>query len=309
MGFAFCFASQWTQEFQNVYPNMPSMSYGSNVSSVFEDCNALQVYFARVFVSLSDNREIFIYSQEFIYRRTERKTHWRCCLHTLQRVSLKTEMFLPSSVPRSHSTTSMGLQPRWGDPVGKWVSPFSLSLSTPFHSSDQNDSLSWSSWPVFVWSIISGSTFALRSKLGAMGGKKNRGREKRNSPPDPPCLGLFVPSLLCLLPFAFWTLQVAALCTLFMFWFHPERRKRVYFLHLTWNQNCPRANFWLKVLKVLIWGKTLEKIYEVPHAMIKMKKTNSLSVISTPQNHMECWSWKELTQFVPITSFSLCLLS
>ena len=46
----------------------------------------------------------------------------------------------------------------------------------------------------------------------------------------------------------------------------------MYFLRLTWNQNCPIANFGLKVLKVLIWEKTLEKIYEVLHAMIKKEK-------------------------------------
>ena len=63
----------------------------------------------------------------------------------------------------------------------------------------------------------------------------------------------------------------------------------MYFLRLTWNQNCPIANFRLKVLEVLIWEKTLEKIYEVLHAMIKKeKKKISLSVISTSQNHMEC---------------------
>lgn len=146
-------------------------------------------------------------------------------LPTLFRESLwRQKCSLPRSVPRSHSTTSMGLQPRWGDPVGKWVSPFSLSLSTPFHSSDQNDSLSLE-FLACLWSIISGSTLPWGPNWELWEAKKNRGREERNSPPDPPCLGLFVPSLLCLLPFAFWTLQVAALCTLFMFWFHPVGEK------------------------------------------------------------------------------------
>ena len=110
--------------------------------------------------------------QEFIYR-TERKKNTLKMLPTLFRESLwREKRSFPQSVPRSHSTTSMGLQPQRGDPAGKWVSPFSLSLSTPFHSSDQNDSLSleFSACPCLEHHFR--VHVALRSKLGAMRGKK-----------------------------------------------------------------------------------------------------------------------------------------
>ena len=83
----------------------------------------------------------------------------------------------------------------------------------------------------------------------------------------------------------------------------------MYFLHLTWNQNYPIANFRLKVLKVLIWGKTLEKIYEVLHAMIKKEK-QILSVSFL--HHRITWNVRaerNSPNLSLINSFSLCLLS
>lgn len=111
--------------------------------------------------------------QEFIYRRTERKKkHTLEMLPTLFRESLwRQKCSLPRSVPRSHSTTSMGLQPRWGDPVGKWVSPFSLSLSSfPFLRSE------WQSFLGVLGLSLSGASFqdprCLEVQTGSYGRQK-----------------------------------------------------------------------------------------------------------------------------------------
>lgn len=165
--------------------------------------------------------------QEFIYRRTERKkkTHIGDVAHTLQRVSLKTEMFPPSKCSQIPLHHFHGAAATVGGPSGEMgFSLFSLSLLLSIPQIRMTV-FPWSSRPVFVWSIISGSTLPWGPNWELWEAKKNRGREERNSPPDPPCLDLFVPSPLCLLPFVFWTLQVAALCTLFMFWFHPVGEK------------------------------------------------------------------------------------
>ena len=83
------------------------------------------------------------------------------------------------------------------------------------------------------------------------------------------------------------------------------------FLCLTWNRNCPIANFRLKVFKVLIWGKTLEEIYEVLQANDqkgKKKKVLSKSFL----HHRITWNVRaerNSPNLSLITSFSLCLLS
>lgn len=114
--------------------------------------------------------------QEFIYRRTERKrTHIEDVAHTLQRTSLKRELFPPSECSQIPLLYFHGAAATAGDPAGKWVSPFSLSLSlsTPFHFSEQNDSFSleFSACPCLEHHF--GVHVALRSKLGALGGKKD----------------------------------------------------------------------------------------------------------------------------------------
>lgn len=165
--------------------------------------------------------------QEFIYRRTERKKkHTLEMLPALFRESLwRQKCSLPRVFPDPTPPLPWGCSHGGGTQWGNGFLPFlsrSLLLSIP---QIRMTVFPWSSWPVFVWSIISGSTLPWGPNWELWEAKKNRGREERNSPPDPPCLGLFVPSLLCLLPLAFWTLQVAALCTLFMFWFHPVGEK------------------------------------------------------------------------------------
>ena len=164
--------------------------------------------------------------QEFIYRRTERKrTHIEDVAHTLQRTSLKREMFPPSECSQIPLLYFHGAAATAGDPAGKWVSPFSLSLSTPFHSSEQNDSFSleFSACPCLEHHF--GVHVALRSKLGALGGKKEPREGGQEFTTRSTILGPVCPSPWCLLPFAFWTLQVAALCTMFTFWFHPVGEK------------------------------------------------------------------------------------
>ena len=82
------------------------------------------------------------------------------------------------------------------------------------------------------------------------------------------------------------------------------------FLCLTWNRNCPIANFRLKVFKVLIWEKTLEEIYEVLQANDQKRKKKVLS--KSFLHHRITWNVRaERTSpnLSLITSFSLCLLS
>lgn len=205
-----------------------SISFSPTVSSS-QASDLLTLWLeSQSFVSLSDNREIFIYLKSLSTGGQKEKEHTLKMLPTLFREPLWREnCSVPQSVPRSHSSTSMGLQPQRGTQRGNGFLPFlSLSLSLLLSISQNRMTVfPWSSRPVLVWSIISGSMLPWGPNWELWEEKKTRGREDGNSPPDPPSLDLFVPSPWCLLPFAFWTLQVAALCTLFTFWFHPVGEK------------------------------------------------------------------------------------
>ena len=103
----------------------------------------------------------------------KKKTHIGDVAHTLQRVSLKTEMFPPSKCSQIPLHHFHGAAATVGGPSGEMG--FSLfSLSTPFHSSDQNDSLSLEFSACLCLEHHFRIHVALRSKLGAMGGKKEQ---------------------------------------------------------------------------------------------------------------------------------------
>lgn len=150
-----------------------SISFSPTVSSS-QASDLLTLWLeSQSFVSLSDNREIFIYLKSLSTGGQKEKEHTLKMLPTLFREPLWREnCSVPQSVPRSHSSTSMGLQPQRGTQRGNGFLPF-LSLSTPFHSSEQNDSFSleFSACPCLEHHF--GVHVALRSKLGALGGKKD----------------------------------------------------------------------------------------------------------------------------------------
>ena len=111
---------------------------------------------------------------------------------------------LPQSfrhVPRSHSTTSMGLQPQGGTQWGNGFLPFLSLYSFPLLRSE------WQSFLGILCLSLSGASFqdpyCLEVQTGSYGRKREM-REGRNSPPDPSYLDLprpvpIMPATVCFL--------------------------------------------------------------------------------------------------------------
>lgn len=107
---------------------------------------------------LTTGKYLFISCVQLSEDRKKKKICIEDVAHTLQRICLKREMLSPSEfqtcpqIPLHHLHGAAAIG---GDPVGKWVSPFSLSLlfSTP---QVRMAVFPWNSLSVLVWSIISG---------------------------------------------------------------------------------------------------------------------------------------------------------